>query len=212
VAPHSGQCQEDIGDIVLTFDDGPNPNTTPKLLDFFGENNIKVIFFVIGKRIITEHGLSVLRRAHLEGHIIGNHTFSHHNLVKLTKHKIRDEILRNHELICKYTGTCDLFRPPYGSTNRIVKQVLKELGYTQIFWNVDTMDWKYRIDCYWIDYGMKQLLPRINNIILMHDIYHTTVDNINNFIARIKLNFNTRFSLITPTANNSDRDVYTISS
>jgi len=155
VAARSGQCQEEIGDIVLTFDDGPNPKTTLKLLDFFGENDIKVIFFVIGKRLISEHGLSVLRRAHLEGHIICNHTFSHPNLAILTKHQIRDEIFRTHELICKYTETCDLFRPPYGSTNRTVKQVLEELGYTQMFWNVDTMDWKYKRDGYWIDYGIK---------------------------------------------------------
>ena len=155
MAARSGQCQEEIGDIVLTFDDGPNPKTTLKLLDFFGENDIKVIFFVIGKRLISEHGLSVLRRAHLEGHIIGNHTFSHPDLAILTKHQIRDEILRTHELICKYTETCDLFRPPYGSTNRTVKQVLEELGYTQMFWNVDTMDWKYKRDGYWIDYGIK---------------------------------------------------------
>jgi peptidoglycan/xylan/chitin deacetylase (PgdA/CDA1 family) len=190
------QSTKDICSIVLTFDDGPNPETTPKLLDFLNENDIKVIFFVIGRNLITKQGSSIIRRAHVDGHIIGNHTFSHINLMRLSKPQIRDEIFRAHELICQYTETCVLFRPPFGVTNKAISQVLAELGYSQLFWNVDTMDWKYKKNAYWIDYGMKKINHYGNNIILMHDIYPTTVGNIRYFIERIKSIPNICFSIV----------------
>ncbi len=195
--PISGQCQEEIWEIVLTFDDGPNPKTTPKLLDFLGEHDIKVIFFVIGKKLLTEPGLSIVRRAYKEGHIIGNHSFSHPNLVRIAKPKIREEVLRAHDIICKYTGICNLFRPPYGLSNRTIKQILDELGYTQMFWTVDTMDWKYNNDHYWVDHGIKQLKFHKNNIILMHDIYHNTVDNFPYIVKLIKSIPNIHFSVLS---------------
>lgn len=186
---------DDFRDIVLTFDDGPNPATTPALLDTLAKNEIKAVFFVLGERLTGTPAEDTIRRIVAEGHVVGNHTFSHANLRKLEQGKVADEIKRTHDLICKFTNECNLFRPPYGATNGLVAQVLQELGYQQVLWNVDTMDWKYKQEGKWVDYGMDQVKARQDCIVLMHDIHRSTVDNVPKLIDRINRLKNVRFAL-----------------
>ena len=68
---------------MLTFDDGPNPETTPLLLDILAQYEIKALFFVVGRRLTAREGAAITKRAAAEGHIVGNHTFDHPNLCKL---------------------------------------------------------------------------------------------------------------------------------
>lgn len=189
-----GQRGDGNRDIVLTFDDGPNPKTTPKLLDVLAENEIKATFFVVGQLLSTPAGKEIVMRAQAAGHVIGNHTFTHPNLRGLPESKIRDELKRTHDLVCECTGACTLFRPPYGSSSETVSRILRELGYTPVLWNVDTLDWKYKKGGKWVDHGMEQIKTREDSLVLMHDIHATTVDNVPQLISRIRRIPGTRFA------------------
>ena len=184
-----------VREIVLTFDDGPNPKTTPKLLDLLAAEGIHAVFFVLGERIATPTGRAVMERAHKEGHMIGNHSFSHPNLRKLTKAKIIDEIKRTHDLITATTGGANLFRPPYGSMNKTVTDVIHDLGYSPVMWNVDTLDWKFKTDGKWVSHGMSQIKKNEDSVVLMHDIHATTVNNVNKLLVSIRKLGNTKFVL-----------------
>ncbi|MDP2321078.1 MAG: polysaccharide deacetylase family protein [Acidobacteriota bacterium] len=181
-------------DLVLTFDDGPVAKTTGAILDVLAKHDIKAMFFTVGSNLATPNGAAVARRAQAEGHLIANHTFSHPNLRGLAKDKIRDELKRTHDLICECSGGCKYFRPPFGSSSAAVSEVLEELGYTTVLWNVDTLDWKLRSDA-WVENAMPQIKAREDSIVLMHDIHRTTGDNLESLISRIKRIEGYRFTL-----------------
>jgi peptidoglycan/xylan/chitin deacetylase (PgdA/CDA1 family) len=172
-------------EILFTFDDGPNPKTTPKLLDALAAHDIKAMFFVLGERIATTEGRSIMERAHREGHHIGNHTYSHQNLKTLSEQEIRDELNKTQDIIGACAHECKFFRPPYGATNVTVNKILQEEGYMTILWTVDTEDWKRKTDAAWVDYAMDQIKSREDSNVLMHDIHPSTVNNVEDFIKRI---------------------------
>jgi peptidoglycan/xylan/chitin deacetylase (PgdA/CDA1 family) len=180
------QGEDEIRDIVLTFDDGPNPETTPVLLDTLANYEIKALFFVVGKRLTARGGAAIAKRAATEGHIVGNHTFGHPNLRELGFQRIREEITRTHDLICDCVGQCNIFRPPYGTVNAITSQLILDLGYSSVLWNVDTLDWKYRREGSWVSLGMEQIEAQQKSIVLLHDIYRTTVEYVCRFIEKIR--------------------------
>jgi peptidoglycan-N-acetylglucosamine deacetylase len=189
-----GARKDGIREITFTFDDGPSSSNTPKLLDILSKYGISAVFFVLGERLKTKTARAIVQRAKREGHIIGNHSFDHTNLRTLSRTQVLEQLKKTEELISECTGSgCDLFRPPYGSTNSTVGDVLKELGYTQVLWSVDTMDWKYKQEGAWVDYGLQQIKAREDSIVLMHDIHATTVANIESFIKKIKKLPKTRF-------------------
>lgn len=186
-----------VREILLTFDDGPNPKTTPLLLDVLAKHGVKAMFFMLGERIATSAGRKILERAHAEGHHIGNHTFSHRDLKTLDEASIRVELAKTDELIGVCGHDCRFFRPPYGASNSTVAKVVQELGYMGVMWNVDTLDWhaKYKQNGAWVDHAMDQIAAREDSIVLMHDIHPTTVDHVEALITRIKQIPNTAFAL-----------------
>lgn len=172
-------------EIVLTFDDGPHPILTPKLLDILKEQNIKAIFFVLGENAAAGNNIEIVRRAYEEGHIIGNHTYSHKNLRTLSETEIRDEILKTEKLIKDFLTVPKLLRPPFGSTSLLVNRIIQDLGYTNVLWNVDTLDWKNR-SIKWVEDTISQVTIREDSIILMHDIHKTTVNNVGELVKSLK--------------------------
>jgi peptidoglycan-N-acetylglucosamine deacetylase len=190
-----GSRKDGIREITFTFDDGPSVKNTPKLLDILSKYGIQSVFFVLGDKLNTAAARAIVERAKKEGHIIGNHSFDHANLRALSKEQIVEQVKKTEQKILECTGenSCDLFRPPYGATNARVADILKELGYTQVLWNVDTMDWKYKQEGMWVDYGLKQIKSREDSIVLMHDIHASTVNNVEVLIKKIKKLPNTRF-------------------
>ena len=176
---------EGINEVVLTFDDGPHPNLTPQLLDLLKKENIKALFFVLGANVASGKNKDIVKRAFDEGHIIGNHAYSHKNLKKLSEEEIKSEILRTEELIKDFLSAPKLFRPPYGATNSKVNKIIYDLGYMPVFWNVDTLDWKNR-SIQWVRDAMNQIEAREDSLVLMHDIHKTTVENVSNLINEIK--------------------------
>ena len=156
--------------IALTFDDGPHYKYTSLLLDGLKERNVKATFFVLGCNV--EKNYSLLKRMADEGHLIGNHTYSHKNLYRLKETKIKEEIDKTNQIIEAITGKMPkYFRPSYGNYNG---KILKVANMEAILWNVDSLDWKIK--------NSKRITYRVINkvndgsIILMHDIYKSSVN------------------------------------
>jgi peptidoglycan-N-acetylglucosamine deacetylase len=171
--------------IWLTFDDGPHPSNTDRMLQTLDSFNIKATFFVIGKKAAGLERL--VRKAFDAGHRIGNHSYTHADLTKMTEAQMRDEIKRTDDVINQYTGTDKIFRPPFGLHNATLDRVASQLGYRVVMWNVDTLDWNSNYRPHkWVQHGLNQIRSRNDSKILNHDIHETTVDNLPVFIACIK--------------------------
>ena len=133
---------QNIKKIALTFDDGPHPKITPKILDLLNKYNVKATFFVIGVNV--ENYPKPLKRAIDEGHEIGNHTNSHSILKSMNKKKIEEEILNCEEKISFYTqDKSKILRPPCGLYDENLVKIAKDNDYIIILWNIDTHDWSH---------------------------------------------------------------------
>ncbi len=151
---------------ALTFDDGPHPEFTIELLDIFKENGIKATFFVTGKNI--EKYKMIIRRMIAEGHELGNHTYSHKNLIFKKKSMIFEEIERTDKLLRDLGVKGDIFfRPPYGRILFAAAAVLASLNKKVIMWNIPTKDYKENDP----DIILKRIYKRIKpgSIIELHD-------------------------------------------
>lgn len=127
--------------IALTFDDGPNPAWTPRLLDILAQKNVKATFFLVGKYAEQEPYLT--RYIADAGHLIGNHTWSHPNLALAGKTRIYNELKRTKDTLEYTTGKpVRFFRPPFGARRPYVLGVSRDLGMVPVMWNVMTNDWK----------------------------------------------------------------------
>ncbi|CAL9354083.1 hypothetical protein SUDANB145_00526 [Streptomyces sp. enrichment culture] len=126
--------------MVLTFDDGPDPRYTPDILDTLAEYEVRAMFFVCGEMAVDNKDL--LARMADDGHVVGNHTWSHPLLTRLGRAEIRSEMERTAEVIDAAFGEPPRwFRAPYGAWNRAAFQLGAELGMEPLAWTVDTLDW-----------------------------------------------------------------------
>jgi peptidoglycan/xylan/chitin deacetylase (PgdA/CDA1 family) len=170
--------------IWLTFDDGPAATTTETVLDTLMQFHIKATFFVIGN-LIAKNSEKILRMLE-EGHRIGNHTYDHLNLVGQNKASIIAQIKKTENALAPFQKVDPIIRPPYGARDALVDSTIAELGYRQILWNVDTLDWNstYKPDR-WVTHGVKQIKRRKNSIVIMHDVHATTANNLKSLIQNI---------------------------
>ena len=126
--------------IVLTFDDGPDPRYTPHIMNTLKAHDVHAMFFVCGAQAVDNK--DILRRMADEGHVVGNHTWSHPLLTGLTRSAIRSEMERTSKVIEDACGERpEWFRAPYGAWNRVAFQLGAELGMEPLAWTVDTLDW-----------------------------------------------------------------------
>ncbi len=156
---------------AITFDDGPNAQYTPVLLDGLKERGVKATFFVIGTNIEKEGNDEIIRRMYEEGHLIGNHTYHHVNLANMSSEDARRELQMTDSLIEKITGEKpSLVRPPFGA----FPQGLEEPDKLYVKWTVDSRDW--------VTKNTEEIVRKVvtdteeNDIILMHDCYGTSVE------------------------------------
>lgn len=160
--------------IAMTFDDGPHPSNTPRLLDMLKQRNIKATFYVVGKNV-REYP-DIVRRILAEGHEIGNHTWDHQALSSMSAERVHQELAMTHNAVLEVAGyQIRTMRPPYGATNlRVKQQCYQEFGYPTILWSVDPLDWKRP--------GSSVVAQRIISsthagaIILSHDIHEPTIN------------------------------------
>lgn len=126
--------------MVLTFDDGPDPRYTPDILRTLREYEVRAMFFVCGEMAV--HHKDLLAEMTDDGHVVGNHTWSHPLLTRLTRSEIRSQMERTCEVIEDGCGEAPVwFRAPYGAWNRAAFQIGAELGMEPLAWTVDTLDW-----------------------------------------------------------------------
>ncbi len=167
--PEENEHNKDIGKIALTFDDGPHPYYTEQLLDGLRERGVKATFFVTGEN--AQLHPDIIQRMDEEGHLIGNHTYSHIQLTDNNREKFREELIKTNEIIMGITGKEVIYvRPPYGTWD---KKFETELNMFPVLWSVDPLDWcSNNVSCI-----MNRVMGDVedNDIILMHDCYESTV-------------------------------------
>ncbi len=161
-----GGSNNDEMKIALTFDDGPHPKYTEKILDILAQYEIKATFFVVGQNV--EYYSETAKRAVREGHEIGNHTYSHPHIRGLDSSSVAAEVRHCEETVERVLGCkTTLFRPPEGVIDDAVKSMAGESEYDLILWRIDTRDWagtSTRDICANISNNI-----RAGDIILMHD-------------------------------------------
>jgi peptidoglycan-N-acetylglucosamine deacetylase len=172
--------------IHLTFDDGPHPINTPRLLDDLKQFGVLATFFVKGKNLESPQGRMLLERIAWEGHQIGNHTYSHRHLTELTEQEIRNEILKTETLIGNADGGIKVFRPPFGDHDSRVDQIVEELGYRLVLWNVDTFDWDPKCQNRWVRDSMARIVKRKDSLVLAHDSIAATVNQARRLMVNIR--------------------------
>jgi peptidoglycan/xylan/chitin deacetylase (PgdA/CDA1 family) len=129
------------GEIALTFDDGPNPAWTPRLLDLLANYGVHATFFLVGSHASSEPAL--VRRIVAAGHLIGNHSWSHPNLALTRGSRIEQELVSTTRTLEQIAGKPVLFfRPPFGARRPIVLRAAREFGMTPVLWNAMTSDWR----------------------------------------------------------------------
>ena len=160
--------------IAMTFDDGPHPQNTPRLLDMLRARNIKATFYVIGRSVDIYP--QIVRRTVAEGHEVGNHSHTHRLLSKLGDSELRNELSRCRDAVARAAGVqMRTMRPPYGGLLQRQRELVHtEFGYPTILWSVDPLDWKRP--------GASVITSRIlsnttaGGIVLAHDLHAQTVD------------------------------------
>ncbi|MCD4793433.1 MAG: polysaccharide deacetylase family protein [Bacteroidales bacterium] len=169
---------EDKSKIHLTFDDGPDPNTTPKILKVLKKYNKKATFFCIGEKI--EKHPEILKQIAEQGHEIGNHSYSHSYYFDFFRtSKVIKELDKTNKLIKKISGKdCIIFRPPFGVTNPNIAKAVKKLNLETIGWSIRSLDTVK---------DKKTVLKRLEkakpgNIVLFHDTKTNTVEILEEFL------------------------------
>ena len=168
--------------IALTFDDGPGPYTA-HLLDILDQYGAKATFFLIGSKVSGQ--ASVVRSIQERGHQLGNHSWSHPELPKLSVDQIAGEIDRTNEAIRQATGVKpSILRPPYGAVNGVVLEQLRLRNMSSILWSVDTRDWADRNSQIVCSRAVAGARP--GAVILMHDIHQTSVNAVPCILSSLK--------------------------
>ena len=194
------------GKIALTFDDGPSPSTTPKVLDILAAHGVKATFFVTGKQLGSEERRAIAQRMLEEGHIVANHTYDHPNMRTLSAAAADTQIAKTHERLVELGVEPRFFRFPYGSTSCATADAVRGYGYSITGWHVDSADWcfasrtggvghcatstfrhvpsRFRDDM--VGYTVHQTKQNDGGVLLFHDVHSNTVNNLDMIITRLK--------------------------
>ena len=157
--------KSDGRELALTFDDGPHPEYTPRILDLLKEAGVKATFFVIGENV--ERYPDLVERMKREGHTVGNHTYGHRRVECQTEEDFYGDVLKNKRLLESLSVKDRLFRPPGGVCDGKVLALAEKMDYDVILWTVDTNDWRAPAQ----EQIVESVLSSVKggDIILMHD-------------------------------------------
>lgn len=156
--------------IALTFDDGPSVAWTPVLLDGLKERGVKATFFLIGEN--ADKNPEIVKRMAEEGHLIGNHTYHHVELTKVSENEARLELADTSAVIVRITGKePEYMRPPFGAWQRKLE---REIQMLPVLWTIDPLDWTTE--------NQDEIVNKVvteaeeNDIILLHDCYKSSIE------------------------------------
>ncbi len=165
--------------IALTFDDGPSKHTD-RLLAKLEECDTRATFFVVGDNVWRHP--DTMRKMEAIGCEVGNHTYTHPNLTKLTPEQIQSEISKTNQAISEVLGYgAESVRPTYGAVNDLV---IQNIPYPLVHWNVDTTDWQQKDAAAVTNYILQTVQD--GDIVLLHDIHATTVEAMMTLIPKLK--------------------------
>lgn len=175
--------RKDLQICALTFDDGPHPQYTPRILDELKKRNVKATFFTLGRSVDLYPQIAA--RIAQEGHEIGNHTYTHGNLSKMSNANIIKEMDRGRDAIVRATGLHPrIMRAPYGAIKTAQRQMIfDKYKYPEIFWSVDSRDWESKNATSVTNIIMRDTRP--GGIILVHDIQKSAVDALPVFLDKL---------------------------
>ena len=185
-APSAPDCST-VACIALTFDDGPNPITTPQILAILEQAHASATFFVIGNRAVHMTGL--LSRMHVDGDEIGNHSWSHPDVANLPADQMADQVnLTQAAVTAAGVPAPTLFRPPYGDVNDLMRG---QIPLTLAMWNIDPQDWREHNPAAIVATVAATAKP--GGVIDMHDIYPQTVAALPGILAELQ----SKYRLVT---------------
>ena len=192
--------------VAMTFDDGPNPETTPQVLDILKKYSVPAAFFINGSRVNGDSARAVLDRILAEGHILANHSQKHLNLKTLSSSAVNEQVKLTHDIIAGTGITPKYFRFPFGSANCSAIDIVEGYGLIVTGWHIDSGDWCYasakggvgychpdtfryvpnsfRSDM--VGYTLSQVRKRKGGIVLFHDIHQNTADSVEAVISTLK--------------------------
>ena len=154
------------GHCYLTFDDGPDPEWTPRVLDVLARADVLATFFVIGR--LAQQSAGLLREVRAAGHVVGNHGFSHRHPWTLTRARARSEVRSALDTITQVLGERpQWFRPPHGRLGAYLVEAAREEGQRVALWSVSAVDWGPLATSDRIGARLAEL--RAGDIVLMHD-------------------------------------------
>jgi peptidoglycan/xylan/chitin deacetylase (PgdA/CDA1 family) len=189
--------------VALTFDDGPNPATTPKVLDVLKAHDIKATFLINGSRVTSQAAHDIIDRALAEGHLVGNHTHNHQNATELSESAFRQQVERTDAILREHEITPKWFRFPFGASSCGTANAVRGYGYTIAGWHVDSADWcfasgggecprstfrhvddRYRDDMAALT--LSQVESTGGGIVLFHDIHANTANSLEGIIETLE--------------------------
>jgi len=188
VNPHFASHGNGFGNrIAVTFDDGPTPRITEKVLSELEKHRMRATFFMIGQRVKAEPSLA--KAVADAGHEIGNHSYTHPQLAKMPASRVEEELSKTQDAIMEATGKKpQWFRPPYGSFIRSTQgPIAEKLGLGVVYWSVDPRDWSQP--------GVPVIISRVlagaqpGSIILMHDLHPQTAEAVSTIFDGLQEKF-----------------------
>jgi peptidoglycan/xylan/chitin deacetylase (PgdA/CDA1 family) len=177
--PALGAAEPSAVEVLFTFDDGPHPVTTPRVLDILAEHRIRAVFFLVGRMVVSRdpRAREILARAVREGHILANHTMRHTNLCREPPDAAVQDLDGGREAIERVTGMrVHWFRAPFGVRCEQLELLLAERGIEHFHWDLDPQEWRHGS----VERTVRVLTARIGkatgrNVILLHDTKEVTV-------------------------------------
>ena len=177
--PHLGKADkiegtEVKGMVTFTFDDGPDPATTPQVIDALVKYDVPATFFVVTRRLVGKHGekpREILARLVEGGFAIASHSVSHPNLRGASPKKLAAEIDQSIRTLAKEAGRpIGMFRAPFGAIDARGRAWLKKRGLTEAFWSIDTLDWKARDAERLRKKIFSMIVKQDGGVVLLHDV------------------------------------------
>jgi peptidoglycan-N-acetylglucosamine deacetylase len=178
---------EDARVLYLTFDDGPDAHVTPAILRALHAVRVPASFFVVGERVLGR-GAELVLEAVADGHTIGNHSYSHHDLTQLSVTEARRELALTANVLALLGIHVKYVRPPFGRINATIYEIVEGLGEKVALWNNDPRDWsKNAKPDGWVKNTLRGVADN-KRVILLHDTHDTTAEHLpgllNELLAR----------------------------